>query len=85
MNGRVDRIDAGGHMSAPFGDADPVRLARLALGALVEPGNRELGVLVRRAGPVGALERLCGGGVSRLYATKRGRRLLILGVKRVGH
>ena len=40
------------------------RLAYVALGCLVEPGNRELGQLVRRAGPVTALELLCRGAVS---------------------
>jgi DNA processing protein len=37
---------------------DETRLARVALGLLVEPGNRELGGLVRAAGPVEALRRL---------------------------
>jgi DNA processing protein len=64
VNGRVDRTDGRGRFEAQRDDTDPDRLARAALGALVEPGNRELGALVRRAGPVGALERLCGGGVS---------------------
>src|SRR5438128_8406854 len=40
------------------------RLARVALGCLVEPGNRELGHLVRRVGPPAALDLLCRGGVS---------------------
>jgi DNA processing protein len=38
-------------------DRDPDRLARLALATLVEPGNRELGQLVRAIGPVSALGR----------------------------
>ncbi len=42
----------------------PARLARIALGCLVEPGNREHGTLVRKVGPVAALARLLGGGVS---------------------
>ncbi len=37
------------------------RLAHIALGYLVEPGNRELGLLVRRIGPVDALRRLRAG------------------------
>jgi DNA processing protein len=41
-----------------------VRLARVALGCLAEPGNRELGLLVRRVGPVEGLDRLLGGSVS---------------------
>src|SRR5207248_11704459 len=41
-----------------------VRLARIALGCLVEPGNRELGLLVRAVGPVGALDRIVTGTVS---------------------
>jgi DNA processing protein len=45
-------------------DSDADRLARISLACLVEPGNRELGMLVRRIGPVGALIRLMGGGVS---------------------
>jgi DNA processing protein len=40
------------------------KLAWIALGYLVEPGNRELGLLVRRVGPVEALDRLVAGGVS---------------------
>jgi DNA processing protein len=44
--------------------ADDVRLARVALGCLAEPGNRELGLLVRRVGPVEGLDRLVSGGVS---------------------
>lgn len=45
-------------------DIDATRTAWTALGYLVEPGNRELGLLVRRVGPVEALARLVGGGVS---------------------
>lgn len=45
-------------------DIDRPRLARVALGCLVEPGNRELGTLVRAVGPVEALGRLVEGGVS---------------------
>lgn len=40
------------------------RLARVALGRLVEPGHRELGVLVRTLGPAETLERIRGGAVS---------------------
>jgi DNA processing protein len=43
---------------------EDVRLARIALGCLAEPGNRELGVLVRRVGPLDGLDRLVGGAVS---------------------
>jgi DNA processing protein len=43
--------------------ADEVRLARIALGCLAEPGNRDLGVLVRRCGPVDGLHRLLAGAV----------------------
>ena len=46
------------------GRARDVRLARIALGCLAEPGNRELGLLVRQAGPVEALHRLVTGLVS---------------------
>jgi DNA processing protein len=42
----------------------PDRLAWIVLGCLVEPGNRELGTLVRRVGPAEALARLLDGGVS---------------------
>ena len=37
---------------------DDNRLARIALACLVEPGDRELGLLVRRVGPVDALRLL---------------------------
>ena len=50
------------------GSADLVRLARVALGHLVEPGNRELGRLVYRVGPVDALRRLRGAAPARLAA-----------------
>nr|WP_205862134.1 DNA-processing protein DprA [Planosporangium thailandense] len=47
-------------------------MARVALGCLAEPGNRELGVLVRQVGPVDALDRLLKGYVSeRLHDTAR--------------
>ncbi|GII20639.1 DNA-processing protein DprA [Planosporangium mesophilum] len=49
-------------------DADEVRLARVALGCLTEPGNRELGMLVRRVGPVEGLDRLVRGSVSERLA-----------------
>jgi DNA processing protein len=49
-------------------DTDDVRLARVALGCLAEPGNRELGVLVRQAGPVEGLDRLLNGSVSQRLA-----------------
>jgi DNA processing protein len=42
-------------------ERDRVRLARVALALLVEPGHRDLGLLVRDRGPVGALDRLCAG------------------------
>jgi DNA processing protein len=45
-------------------DSDTDRLARIALACLVEPGNRELGTLVRRVGPSEALARVRDGGVS---------------------
>ena len=44
--------------------ADAVRRARIALAHLVEPGNRALGELVLRVGPVEALEQLRRGDVS---------------------
>jgi len=40
------------------------RLARVALGHLAEPGNRDLAVLVRRVGAVESLRRLAGGRVT---------------------
>lgn len=40
------------------------RLARILLGYLVEPGNRELGLMVRSGGPVNALGRVLGGHAS---------------------
>jgi len=40
---------------------DETRLARVALGCLVEPGDRELGLLVRRVGPVDGLCRVLSG------------------------
>jgi DNA processing protein len=53
-------------------DTDEVRLARVALGCLAEPGNRELGVLVRQVGPLEGLDRLVKGYVSeRLAETAR--------------
>ena len=49
-------------------DTEAVRLARIALAHLVEPGNRDLGDLVLRAGPVEALRRLRDGeATSRLH------------------
>ncbi len=45
-------------------DSDQVRLARIALGHLLEPGNRDLGLLVSAVGPVEALARLRSGGVT---------------------
>jgi DNA processing protein len=45
-----------------------VRLARVALGCLAEPGNRELGVLVRQVGPIEGLDRLLRGAVSERLA-----------------
>nr|WP_240947682.1 DNA-processing protein DprA [Planosporangium mesophilum] len=43
-------------------------MARVALGCLTEPGNRELGMLVRRVGPVEGLDRLVRGSVSERLA-----------------
>jgi DNA processing protein len=52
-------------MTEPHSAAEPmtaeVRLARIALGLLVEPGNRELGLLTRATGPVVALARVVNG------------------------
>jgi DNA processing protein len=42
---------------------EQVRLARIVLGHLVEPGNRDLGDLVNRVGPVEGLRRLRAGEV----------------------
>jgi DNA processing protein len=42
---------------------DDVRLARIALGHLAEPGRRDLGLLVREVGPVEGLRRLQSGTV----------------------
>jgi DNA processing protein len=47
-----------------IGANDETRWVWVALSALVEPGNRELGVLVRRVGPRRAIEVICSGGVS---------------------
>ncbi len=44
-------------------DAYDVRLARIALGHLVEPGSRDLGELVLAVGPVESLRRLRSGDV----------------------
>src|SRR5262249_36226335 len=44
--------------------AHDLRLARVALSCLAEPGNRELGQLVRRVGPIEGLDRLVSGAVS---------------------
>jgi DNA processing protein len=43
--------------------ADDVRVARIALAHLAEPGRRDLGVLVRSVGPVEALARVRSGAV----------------------
>ncbi|MGC9666354.1 DNA-processing protein DprA [Planosporangium sp. 12N6] len=51
---------------------DDVRLARVALGCLAEPGSRELGLLVRQVGPAEGLDRLLRGSVSeRLHEAAR--------------
>jgi DNA processing protein len=42
---------------------DEVRVARIALAHLAEPGRRDVGVLVRSVGPVEALARVCSGTV----------------------
>jgi DNA processing protein len=49
--------------------------AWVALAALVEPGNRELGMLVRRIGVRHAIELICSGGVSSTLAGTAGVRL----------
>jgi DNA processing protein len=68
--------DAGGprtEAQARSGDTAG-RLARVALSRLVEPGHRELGLLVQTIGPVEALVRVRKGAVSeRLYAMARSR------------
>jgi DNA processing protein len=46
-------------------DLDPVRRARIVLGHLIEPGNRDLGELVRAVGPIEGLRRLRTGEVTR--------------------
>jgi DNA processing protein len=43
--------------------ADETRMARIVLGHLVEPGRRDLGVLIRTLGPIAALTRLRAGTV----------------------
>ena len=60
------------------------RLAYVALGALVEPGSRELGRLVRAAGPEVALERVCGGGASDTLTGTVSARLAASGVVPAG-
>ncbi|MBT8226252.1 MAG: DNA-protecting protein DprA [Dactylosporangium sp.] len=66
-------------MIRPIQDVDLDRLARLLLGYLVEPANRELGQLIRERGPVSALGSvlaghasagLCGAVAARLGAEK---------------
>ncbi|MCW2503327.1 MAG: hypothetical protein JWO79_1611, partial [Actinomycetia bacterium] len=53
---------------------DAVRIARVALSRLVEPGHRQLGELIRSAGAVEALDMLCSGEVSGgLRSTARAR------------
>jgi DNA processing protein len=54
---------------------DEVRVLTVALSALVEPGNRELGEIVRRVGPAAALHRVCTGGVSSQLADAMAARL----------
>lgn len=44
--------------------SDDARRAYIAMGVLVEPGNRDLGASVARRGPVVALESLLSGGIS---------------------
>lgn len=44
-------------------ELDEVRVARIALAHLAEPGRRDLGVLVRQVGPVEALARVLAGAV----------------------
>jgi DNA processing protein len=45
-------------------DVGEQRLARIALAHLVEPGDRDLGTLVRRVGPIEALEHIASGAVT---------------------
>ncbi len=60
-------------------DTDAARTAWIALGYLIEPGNRELGLLVRRVGAVEALARLLHGGVSERLRDTAAARLAGLG------
>ncbi len=62
--GRRERGHVSPHPGCGVSGDEPARLARVALGRLVEPGHRELGVLVRALGPAEALERIRGGAVS---------------------
>ncbi|GIJ65170.1 DNA-processing protein DprA [Virgisporangium ochraceum] len=59
------------------------------LSAIVEPGNRELGQVVRRAGPFVATEALCAERVSEQLvgaaATRLGRPLTVAAVEEFGH
>lgn len=59
---------------------DPVRVARIALAHVAEPGRRDLGTLVRAVGPVEALRRLRAGDVPPALrdATASRARLLVL-------
>ena len=52
---------------------DRVRMARIALAYLVEPGNRDLALLVDECGPVDALDRAVRGDVTRIPAGHRAR------------
>lgn len=51
-------------MTASYDPVNSAALARVALALLVEPGSRELGGLVRRAGPEAALAQVLAAGVS---------------------
>jgi DNA processing protein len=60
-----------------------VRLARIALGHLVEPGNRDLGLLVNRVGPVEGLRLLRLGDVAHRLRDTASARLAALDPSRI--
>ncbi len=62
---------------------DDVRVARIALAHLAEPGRRDLGVLVRSVGPVEALARLRRGAVVRSLREATAARLSSMDIERV--
>src|SRR5262245_43068879 len=64
---------------------DEVRVARITLAHLAEPGRRDLGVLVRSVGPVEALDRLrCGAVPGSLREATAARMSLVDPVRRAG-